>query len=94
MKRYEEILRKNNLIQVTLALELLLDHGRKNLSNDKYVDVIHEALKEDKSSNLFSLDFKIRAVDIARELASLETKDLCKFIHDYNRMLNNRKRER
>ena len=59
MKRYEEILRKNNLIQVTLALELLLDHGRKNLANDKYVDVIHEALKEDKSSNLFSLDFKM-----------------------------------
>lgn len=94
MKRYEEILRKNNPIQVTLALELLLDHGRRNLTNDKYVDVLREALKEDKSSNLLSLDFKMRAVDITRELASLETKDLCKFIQDYNKMLNNRKRER
>lgn len=93
-KRYEEILRDNNFVQNSYALEILLDWGRKNLANDAFVEWLREEIKKEKRLNLLSLDFKMGAVEIAKELASFETKDLCKFIHGYNKILNNGKRER
>lgn len=92
-KRYNDILIRHSVLQNMLSLELLFDYGKHNLNDKEFYNNLYEELKSDKSK-ILTTDFKLKALENAKELSSMETKDLCQFIHDFNLMLTRKERER
>lgn len=92
-RKYNNLLSKYSVLQNMLSLELLFDYGKYNLTNEAFYQKLYEDLKNE-NSNILSVDFKLTALENAKELSGMETRDLCQFIHDFNLMLNRKERER
>lgn len=93
MKKYEEILKGNNPVQNAFALEYLLLNGRDNLLDDVYYQNLQDNIKSnDDSKSLITNDFALESLQIARDMAKLDTKQLCEYIYDEEK--NRKKQER
>lgn len=95
MKKYEEILKSNNPVQNAFALEYLLLNGRHNLLDDVYYKNLQEDIKNnnDKGS-LITNEFALESLEIARDMAKLDTKELCEYIYDEEKYKKKQERSR
>ena len=83
MKKYEEILKGNNPVQNAFALEYLLLNGRDNLLDNVYYQNLQDNIKSnDDSKSLITNGFALESLQIARDMAKLDTKQLCEYIYD------------
>lgn len=95
MKKYEEVLKGNNLVQNAFALEYLLINGRGNLLDDKYYENLQGKIKSnDDKGSLISNEFALGALEIARDMAKLDTKELCEYIYDEEKHKKRQERSR
>ena len=93
MKKYEEILKGNNPVQNAFALEYLLLNGRDNLLDNVYYQNLQDNIKSnDDSKSLITNGFALESLQIARDMAKLDTKQLCEYIYDEEK--NRKKQER
>ena len=81
MKNYENAINKNNTLQNTFALNILLQVGRNNLLNEDYFKNMLDSI-DDKKNMLMSADYQKEVYEIARKMAQLDDKNLCSFIYD------------
>ena len=81
MKNYENAINKNNTLQNTFALNILLQVGRNNLLNEDYFKNMLDSI-DDKKNMLMSDDYQKEVYEIARKMAQLQDKDLCNYIYD------------
>lgn len=95
MKKYEEILKDNNPVQNAFALEYLLLNGRDNLLDDVYYQNLKDNIKSnDDSKSLVTNGFALESLEIARDMAKLDTKELCEYIYDEEKYKRKQERSR
>lgn len=83
MKKYEEILKRNNPVQNALALEYLLLNGRSNLLDNVYYQNLQDDIKSnDDKNSIIANGFALESLKIARDMAKLDTKELSQYIYD------------
>lgn len=83
MKKYEEIIKKNDPVQNALALEYLLLNGRDNLLDDVYYQNLQDNIKDnDDKGSIFTNGYALDSLKLARDMAKLDTKELCEYIYD------------
>lgn len=94
MKKYEEILKGNNPVQNAFALEYLIRNGRENMLDDVYYKNLQDNIKSNDDKGSFVTNgFALESLEIARDMAKLDTKELCEYIYDEekNRMEQEKK---
>ena len=95
MKKYEEILKGNNPVQNAFALEYLLLNGRDNLLDNVYYQNLQDNIKSnDDSKSLITNGFALESLQIARDMAKLDTKQLCEYIYDEEKNIKKQERSR
>lgn len=95
MKKYEEILKRNNPVQNAFALEYLFINGRDNLLDEDYYKKLQENIKNnDDSKSIITNGFALESLEIARDMAKLDTKDLCEYIYDEEKYKKKQERSR
>ena len=95
MKKYEGILKGNNPVQNAFALEYLLLNGRDNLLDDVYYQNLQDNIKSnDDKGSLVTNDFALELLKIARDMAKLDTKELCEYIYDEEKYRRKQERSR
>lgn len=95
MRKYEEILKDNNPVQNAFALEYLLLNGRDNLLDDVYYQNLQDNIKSnDDSKSLITNDFALESLEIAKDMAKLDTKELCEYIYDEEKYRRKQERSR
>lgn len=83
MKKYEEIIKGKEPFQCALALEYLLLNGRDNLLDDVYYQNLQDNIKgTDDKGRMFTNGYALDSLSLAREMARLDTKELCEYIYD------------
>lgn len=83
MKKYKEILNRNNPLLNALALEYLLLNGRDNLLDEVYYQDLQNVIKDnDDKKSIITNRFSLESLKIARKMATLDTKELCEYIYD------------
>lgn len=83
MKKYEEIISKSDPVQNALALEYLLLNGRDNLLDDVYYQNLQDNIKDsDDKGRMFTNGYALDSLKLARDMANLDTKELCEYIYD------------
>lgn len=83
MKKYEEILKRNNPVQNALALEYLLLNGRNNLLDNVYYQNLQDNIRSnDDKNSIIANSFALDSLKIARDMANLNTKELSQYIYD------------
>ena len=76
-------LKRNDRVQNQFALYYLLDNGKKNMSDEKFIAELKEAInKNDDKGSIISNGFALGAVDIAIEMAKFSHKEIYDFIYD------------
>ncbi len=87
--------KRNDRVQNQFALYFLLDHGIKNMSNDKYVSLLKEEINaNDDRGKIIANDYLIGAVDIATEMASFSQQEIMDFIYDDRKFQKKQERGR
>lgn len=95
MKEFQKILKRGNEVQNRFALEYLFDYGRKNMLDDRFFNYLQDTIKgRDDSNSIISNNFQLGALDIARETAKLETKELFEYIYSDVKELKKQERSR
>lgn len=79
MKNYEKVIDKRNSIQNGFALNILLQHGRNNLLNDKYYE---NMIKGANGTSLMTAEYQKEVCEIARNMAKLDDKSFCEYVYD------------
>ncbi len=93
MKKYEEILKGKEPFQCAMALEYLLLNGRDNLLDDVYYQNLQDNIKDnDDTKSWVKNDYALYSLEIARDMAKLDTKELCEYIYDEEK--NKREQEK
>ncbi len=96
-KDYKSILSKNDLTQNLLALNILLDYGRINLLDENYFVTKKEEIEETdgiaKGDFILSKDYKMRILEISRDMAQLKPNDLYQFIQNELNISNDKEHE-
>jgi len=88
-------LKRNNPVSNTIALEYLFENGRKNLFDDKYYQMLQDKIKNnDDKGSLVTNEFALHSLEVAKEMASLGTTDLCNYIYSTERQKRNQERGR
>jgi len=83
MKKYEEIINKGDPFLNAMALEYLLRNGRENLLDDVYYQNLQDNIKDsDDTGRMFTNGYALDSLKIARDMAQLDTKELCEYIYD------------
>lgn len=83
MKKYEKITNKHENLQNTLAIYVLLDHGRLNLLDKDYYDELSKDIESGKTQNPFmTKEYEKEILDISVEMAKLEHNDIYDFIQN------------
>ena len=83
LKEYEKKLNKNDKLQNTLALYILLDHGRLNLLNEDYYNELSKDIDSKEHRNPFmTKEYEKQILDISVEMAKLEHNDIYDFIQN------------
>lgn len=91
MKEYKNNLKRNDPVQNTMALTILLEKGKENILNDNYFKEMLKSI-ENKPNALMSVEYQKEILDIAKNMAQMENKDLYDYIYD--KVKNDRKQER
>lgn len=95
MKKYEEILKGNNPVQNAFALEYLIRNGRENILDDGYYKNLQDNIKSnDDKGSLVTNEFALESLEIARDMAKLDTKELCEYIYDEEKYKRKQERSR
>lgn len=97
MKKYEEITKGKDPFQCAMALEYLLLNGRDNLLDDVYYQNLQDNIKDsDDTRRMFTNGYALESLKMARELSKLDTKELCEYIYDEEKLkkLKNQERSR
>ena len=95
MKKYEEVLKGNNPVQNAFALEYLIRNGRENILNDVYYKNLQDNIKSnDDKGSLITNEFALESLEIARDMAKLDTKELCEYIYDEEKYKRKQERSR
>lgn len=81
MKNYEKIINKNNVIQNSVALTMLLQYGRNTILDDKSFEEISKEFANTVNS-LMTEEFQKEILSTSRELAKMKEKDVYDFIYD------------
>lgn len=77
MKEYEKIINKHDKLQYTLAIYVLLDHGRENLLDEEYYNELSDEIESGKTKNPYmTKEYEKQILDISVEIAKLEHKDI------------------
>ena len=76
-------LKRNDKVQNEFALYYLLDNGKQNMLDEKFVSNLKKSINEtnDKRS-IISNEFAIGAIDISVEMAKYSHKEIYNFIYD------------
>lgn len=83
MKKYEEIIKGKEPFQCAMALEYLLLNGRDNLLDDAYYKSLQDNIKNnDDTRSWVKNDYALKALEIGRKMANLDTIELCEYIYD------------
>lgn len=83
MKKYEEIIKGKEPFQCALALEYLLLNGRDNLLDDVYYQNLQDNIKDtNDKGRMFTNGYALDSLCLAKEMAKLDTKELCEYIYD------------
>lgn len=79
-----ESLKRNDNPMNLMALQCLLDYGRKNLLNDDFyneqIKNLEDEYANEKGNPFLSKDYAIEIIKTSRKMASMEHKDLYDFI--------------
>ena len=76
-------LKKNDRVQNQFALYYLLDNGKQNMLDEKFVSDLKESInKRNDNNSIITNDLAIGAVDIAVEMAKYSHQDIYNFIYD------------
>ncbi len=95
MKKYEEVLKGNNPVQNAFALEYLIRNGRENILDDGYYKNLQDNIKSnDDKGSLVTNEFALESLEIARDMAKLDTKELCEYIYDEEKYKRKQERSR
>ncbi len=87
MKKYEEITKGKDPFQCAMALEYLLLNGRDNLLDDVYYQNLQDNIKDsDDTRRMFTNGYALESLKMARELSKLDTKELCEYIYDEEKL--------
>ncbi len=90
---YRKILGKNNIMQNTMALALLIEHGRANILNEKFYNDMEKSAEENKNS-FMTPDFQKEIVKITSDMAKMSSNDLYDFIKNEIKVINKNIKER
>ncbi len=83
MKKYEEILKGKEPFQCAMALEYLLLNGRDNLLDNIYYRNLQDKIKDNDDTNSWvKNDYALGSLEIAKDMAKLDTMELCEYIYD------------
>ena len=83
MKKYEEIIKGKDSFQCAMALEYLFLNGRDNLLDDVYYQNLQDNIKDtDDTRRMFTNGYALESLKIARDMAKLDTKELCEYIYE------------
>ena len=91
MRKYKNNLKSNNPVQNAMALTILLEKGRENILNENYFKEMLKGI-ENKPNALMSVEYQKEMLNIAKNMAQMENKDLYEFIHD--KVKDDRKQEK
>lgn len=81
MKKYEEFVDTKNTLQNKFALNTLLELGRRNILDNQYYEKMLNDI--DKGGSAFmTADYQREILEIAKDMAKLNDKDLCEYIYD------------
>ena len=81
LKEYEKIINKNDKLQNTLALYILLDHGRLNLLDKVYYNGLSKDIESKEHKNPFmTKEYEKQILDISVNMAKLKHNDIYDFI--------------
>ncbi len=95
MKKYEEIIKKSDPFKNALALEYLLLNGRDNLLDDVYYQNLQDNIKDtDDKRRMFTNGYALDSLKLARDMAKLDTKELCEYIYDEEKYKRKQERSR
>ena len=95
MSRYEEILKSNNSVQNAFALEYFFLNGRNNLLDDNYYNRLQDSIsKNNDKGSLITNEFALESLKIARDMARLDTRELCKYIYEEEKYRKKQEKER
>ena len=95
MKKYEEVLKGNNPVQNAFALEYLIRNGRENILDDEYYKKLQDNIKaNDDKGSFVTNGFALESLEIARDMAKLDTKELCEYIYDEEKYKRKQERSR
>lgn len=95
MKKYEEVLKGNNPVQNAFALEYLIRNGRENILDDEYYKNLQDNIKaNDDKGSFVTNGFALESLEIARDMAKLDTKELCEYIYDEEKYKRKQERSR
>jgi len=95
MKKYEEVLKGNNPVQNAFALEYLIRNGRENILDEEYYKNLQESIKaNDDTKSFVTNGFALESLEIARDMAKLDTKELCEYIYDEEKYKRKQERSR
>lgn len=87
MKKYEEIIKGKDPFQCAMALEYLILNGRDNLLDDVYYQNLQDNIKDsDDTRRMFTNGYALESLKIARDLSKLDTKELCEYIYDEEKL--------
>lgn len=81
MKSYQKLLDGRKTLQNKFALNTLLELGRKNILDNQYYEKMLNDI--DKGGSAFmTADYQREILEIAKDMAKLNDKDLCEYIYD------------
>lgn len=83
MKKYKEITNNHDKLLNTLAVYILLDHGRVNLLDKDYYKELYKDIESGKTRNPYITKKQEKEIlDISIEMAKLEHDDIYDFIQN------------
>lgn len=91
MKEYEKVINKNNIVQNSLALEIFLEYGRKNILDEKTFADIQQSMKKQMGA-LMTEEYQEDVKNTIIAMAKMKDKDFCEYIHD--KIKEEKRRER
>lgn len=82
MNENERRLKMNNPMQNAMAFSYLLENGKKNILNDDIYNQIIKDIENDNSNSFMTPQFKKKIIQIARDMAKMEEKELTNYIFE------------
>lgn len=82
MSNYKSVLNTRESLENSMALALLLEHGKRHLLDDEYYKKMKKELEknDEKAHPFITTDYLKRSLEISRKMASMEATDIYDYI--------------